>query len=400
MPVPVSFEDRENLTNETSFNAHYSALLFLSLHWAGVLYINSSYLEQFVSHTTLTWLYVISALLTVGAFLKAPHLLSSLGSKRFTLLLSAIEFFVFIGMAFTTSPYIAGSLFVLHQIVITLLYFNLDMLVEISTGNEEGSTGRQRGIFLTIVSITTALAPLIIGNVLGSGTPDFTLTYILSALVLIPFGYLIYSRLKNFEDPHYPHLRIQEGLSHFWKSKDLRNVFCAHFLLQFFFTWMVIYTPLYLASVIGFNWEEIGSILFIALMAYVLLEYFIGFIADKYIGEKEMMALGFAVTAVSTSWFIFLDNSSIGIWMFAMFMTRVGASLIEATTESYFFKHTSGTDSDVVGIFRITRPLSYVIGALIGGIALHFTSFEFLFVILGFLMIPGIFFAMALKDTR
>lgn len=400
MPVPVSFEERENLINETSFSAHYSALLFLSLHWAGVLYINSSYLEQFVSHTTLTWLYVISALLTVGAFLKAPHFLSSLGSKRFTLLLSAIEFFVFIGMAFTTSPYIAGSLFVLHQIVITLLYFNLDMLVEISTGSEEGSTGRQRGIFLTIVSITTALAPLIIGNVLGSGTPDFTLTYILSALVLIPFGYLIHSRLKNFEDPHYPHLRIQEGLQHFWKSSDLRNVFCAHFLLQFFFTWMVIYTPLYLASVIGFNWEEIGSILFIALMAYVLLEYFIGLVADKYIGEKEMMALGFAVTAVSTSWFIFLDNSSIGIWMFAMFMTRVGASLIEATTESYFFKHTSGTDSDVVGIFRITRPLSYVIGALVGGVALHFTSFEFLFAILGFLMIPGIFFAMALKDTR
>lgn len=400
MPVLIPFEEREELSRKTSFNAHYSALLFLSLHWACVLYINSSYLEQFVSHTALTWLYVISAVLTVGAFLKAPHFLSSLGSKQFTLLLSAIEFLVFIGMAFTTSAYIASGLFVLHQIVITLLYFNLDMLVEITAGDEEDKTGRQRGILLTITSITTALAPLIIGKMLGSGTPDFTLTYILSALILIPFAYLIFSRLKDFEDPHYPHLRIREGLSHFWKSGDLRNVFCAHFLLQFFFTWMVIYTPLYLTSVIGFNWEEIGSILFIALMAYVLLEYFIGFIADKYIGEKEMMAFGFAVTAVSTSWFIFLDNSSIGIWMFAMFMTRVGASLIEATTESYFFKHTSGTDSDVVGIFRITRPLSYVIGALTGVIALQYTTFEFLFAILGFLMVPGMFFAMALNDTK
>lgn len=113
-----------------------------------------------------------------------------------------------------------------------------------------------------------------------------------------------------------------------------------------------------------------------------------------------MMAFGFAIIAISTSWFVFLDNASVLIWMIAMFMTRVGASFVETTTESYFFKHTQGKDTNVIGIFRITRPLSYILGAILGAITLNLVSFEFLFVVLGILMIPGMFYAMALHDTK
>ncbi len=113
-----------------------------------------------------------------------------------------------------------------------------------------------------------------------------------------------------------------------------------------------------------------------------------------------MMAFGFAILAVSTSWFVFLDHSPLVTWMAVMFMTRVGASFVETTTESYFFKHTESKDTNIIGIFRITRPLSYVLGALLGSITLHYLNFHLLFVLLGLLMIPGMFFAMALKDTR
>src|SRR5690606_1462126 len=101
-----------------------------------------------------------------------------------------------------------------------------------------------------------------------------------------------------------------------------------------FFAWMVIYVPVYLSVELGFNWEEIGSILFVALMAYVLLEYAIGYLADNYFGEKEMMALGCIIMSLSVSCFIFLDGSSVLPWMIAMFMTRVGAAFVETTSES------------------------------------------------------------------
>jgi MFS family permease len=113
-----------------------------------------------------------------------------------------------------------------------------------------------------------------------------------------------------------------------------------------------------------------------------------------------MMAFGFAILAISTSWFVFLDNSSLVAWMIAMFMTRVGASFVETTTESYFFKHTESKDTNIIGLFRITRPLSYVVGALLGTLTLYFLDFHILFMVLGLLMVPGLFFSMALHDTR
>jgi predicted MFS family arabinose efflux permease len=250
------------------------------------------------------------------------------------------------------------------------------------------------------MNVTTALAALGSGFLIGGEEPQFALAYGASALLLIPFILLLIRHFKTFKDPLYPDFELITGFWQFWKKRDVRNVFFSHFTLQLFFAWMVIYTPIYLSQVIGFNWEEIGQILFVGLMAYVLFEYWVGIIADKWIGEKEMMALGFVMIAVSCSWFVFLDEASITVWMLAMFVTRIGASFVEATTESYFFKHTEGKDTNLISFFRLTRPLSIVVGALLGSIALTIVSFELLFVLLAFLMLPGLFFTMALRDTK
>lgn len=400
MPIAVTVEYRNETRTKGGFNALYIALLLLSLHWAVVLYINSSYLEQFVSSRVVSILYTVGAFITIAGFLYASPLLSKIGNLRLSIILTILEFAALLGMAFIENVYVAMTLFVLHQAIVPILLFNLDIFMEELIGEKEESTGGRRGLLLTIMSITAACASLGMGKLLGTGIPDFTSVYVVSALILIPFLYILISEFKNFKDPLYPRFNVGESIALFWKHRDIRNVFFAHFLLQLFFTWMVIYTPLYLSTVLGFDWVQIGRILFVGLFAYVLLEYAIGFIADEYIGEKEMMAFGFAILAISTSWFVFLDNTSVVVWMVAMFMTRVGASLVEVTTESYFFKHTHGKDTNLISLFRITRPLSYMFGALLGSIALHYLDFNILFVILGFLMIPGLFFAMALKDTK
>ncbi len=401
MPIPVTTEYRTQVRTRGLFFSNYVALLLLSLHWACVLYINSPYLDQFVTQKTTGILYSVSAFLTIGAFLFAPYILNRVGNIRLLLACSVLEFGALIGMGLASSTWVALTFFVIHQAIVPILLFNLDIIMETLNDGHEDSTGRQRGILLTIMSLTTACAPLAIGYGIGTGTPDFMFAYMSSAFILIPFVYVILKKFKHFTDPNYAHLRLKEAFREFWHQRDIRFVFCAHFLLQLFFTWMVIYTPLYLSKTIGFDWEEIGAILFVGLMAYVLLEYLIGVVADRYIGEKEMMAFGFGVMAIATSWFVFLDHSSILAWMVAMFMTRVGASFVETTTESYFFKHTQGKDSNLIGLFRITRPLSYVIGALLGVITIGIIPDEkLLFVVLGVLMIPGLFFAMALKDTK
>jgi len=400
MPSPIISEFRSMSRKKRNFFALYSALILLSLHWAIVLYINSSFLEQFIDSAKIGFLYTISSVLTIIVFLSASRLLTRTGNYLLTIAFTALEFSVLIGMALTHSAWLAIPLFITHQAVVPLILFTLDIFMEEMIGDEEDGTGGRRGMFLTLMSFTGALASLAAGYLVGDGVPQFFLAYIASAILLIPFLVIIMRYFKTFEDPDYPSLKIIYGFLNFWKQKDVRNVFFAHFTLQLFFAWMVIYTPIYLAAEVGFNWKEIGEILFGGLMAYVLFEYIIGVIADKWLGEKEMMALGFLIMAVTTSWFAFLNSHIVMAWILAMFMTRVGASFVETTTETYFFKHTAGKDTTLISFFRITRPLSYVLGAVLGSLTLYFLPFNLLFVVLGLLMVPGLFFTMALRDTK
>ncbi len=400
MPTVVPTGYRKSVSHKQKFTALYSAMILLSLHWAIVLYVNSSYLEQFISGSQVGVLYTIGAILTIVGFLVASHILGLTGNRLLTLISTGAEFCILIGMAFADSPYLAIPLFIAHQAIVPLILFNLDIYMEEMIGNDERSTGGKRGLLLTIMSFAGALAPLLSGYLIGSGTPEFSRAYFASAFFLIPFFIIIAYSFRSFKDPEYPGLAIVRGFSGFWSKKDVRNVFFAHFLLQLFFAWMVIYTPLYLSEKIGLNWQQIGQTLFAGLMAYVLLEYTIGVVADKWLGEKEMMAVGFLILIIATSWFTFIDSVVIGVWMFAMFMTRVGASFVETTTESYFFKHTGSKDTNIISFFRITRPLSIVLGSILGSITLHFLPFNLLFTVLGVLMVPGFFFTMAIKDTK
>jgi MFS family permease len=401
MPTPVPSEYKHHSRCKRNFGALYGAVVLLSLHWAVVVYINSSFLSNYISDSAIGILYTVSSAVTVLAFLFISRVLHRAGNYKLTLVCALLEFGALIGMAMTDSLRVAIPLFMLHQAVVPLIIFNLDIYMEEMIGDQEFSTGGRRGLFLAIMSFAGALSPLVSGFLIGdSSEPQFALAYTASALILIPFIFIMMRYFRSFADPVYSEIKVLPALRSFWIKKDIRNVFFAHFLLQLFFVWTVIYMPLYLASYIGFDWEEIGLILFVGLMAYVIFEYPIGIIADKWLGEKEMMAVGFVIIGVAVSWFAFIDSASIGLWMFAMFMTRVGAILVETTTESYFFKHTKGTDSNIISFFRITRPLSFVVGALFGSLALLYFPFSFLFILIGFLMIPGLFFTMALMDTK
>jgi predicted MFS family arabinose efflux permease len=174
----------------------------------------------------------------------------------------------------------------------------------------------------------------------------------------------------------------------------------AQFLLQFFFTWAVIYFPLYFSTIANLNWDDIGLIIAVGLLAFVIFEYPIGLMADRHWGEKEMMAVGFVILALCSSSFVYLTTATVTTFMIVMFLSRVGASLVEVTTESYFFKQVSSKNSNIISLFRLMRPLGNLLGALGGTLALVFFPLSFIFVLLGLLMVVGIFITLRLTDTK
>ncbi|MCA9364262.1 MFS transporter [Candidatus Kaiserbacteria bacterium] len=400
MGTPIVSEIRTRTRYTTSFGALYTAFVLCGFHWAMVAYINSSVLEQYVSNTTIGLLYSLSALLTIGSFLYISKILSRVGNFRITLLLGSIELLLLAGLASSTGLFLVLSLFVLHQCVVPLILFNLDIYMEEMIGGEEATTGTRRGLLLGLTSVAGALGPLVSGYLVDAAGGSFTLAYSGSAVVMMLFLFVLFRYFAHTGGTTLSEIAYLRSVCVFWGRKNLRNVFGAHALLQLFFVWTVIYIPLYLTTQTAFTWEEIGLVLFVGLLAYVIFEYPIGFIADRWWGEKEMMLIGFVVLSVSVAGSAFLEGASLGAWMAIAFATRVGASLVETTTESYFFKQTGSADAQLISFFRITRPLSYLIGALLGSAALVYMSLNTLFLALGIVLFLGVAFAIQIKDTK
>lgn len=378
----------------------YAAILLLVFHQLVVAYINSSFLEQFIPATAVGTMYIIGAALSVIILLFISRVLQRSGNLRLTLGLIAINFLAVLGMSMATDLTVAIPLFLLHTIIVPLLIFNLDVFLEARIGEDESTTGGSRGLLLTLSSLTGALTPMISGQLVNFDQGGFTYVYLISAFALLPVALILITNFRNFHDPQYSNVDALAAIQAFWRDLNLKSVFIANFLLQMFFVAMVVYTPLYLTRDLGFSWAEFGIIMFFAQLAYVIFEYPLGIIADRYTGEKELMMLGFLILILATTWISFITIASVIVWSAVMFASRVGAALVEVTTESYFFKKTKSSDAQIISFFRITRPLSYVIGASIGSLSLLYLPFNLIFVVFACILVPAMFYILNLEDTR
>lgn len=377
----------------------FAARLVFAIHYFLILYTNSSFLGQFLPAESIGAIFTTGAAISVFAFLFISRILHKVGNFKLTVSLLAINFLVVLAMAFTTTAAIGIPLFVLLLIVQPLIYFNLDVFVESVTDNDVAATGSSRATLLTLGSIVAAVAPFV-SAVFIDDTSSFTTTYILSALSLIPVAIIMFINFRHFSDPPYDEIDVLAAIRSFWLKRNIRLVFLAHFTLQLFFVFTVIYIPLYLTGTIGLSWTEFGITMFFAQLAYIITEYPAGYLADTYWGEKEMMAVGFGIIAVTLASFAFITSTSVVIWSFVMFITRLGAGLGEVTTEGYFFKKARSSDAQIISFFRLTGPLSMVVGTALVSLVLLYVPFNLVFIFGGFLMIPAMFFALNLKDTK
>lgn len=362
-------------------------------------YTSSTYIEQFIPNQYVGLVYVIAAIGAIALSFVSNKILRAVGNVNFVLFsMSALTILLLIiGFAFT--PPLTIIAFILFLTINPQIYFNIDIFLETLIGTDENSTGSKRGLILTVMSIASFFSPIAMSYIVGSEN-NLSAVYFVAAGIGLLFIMIIIARFRNFYDPDYIIVKPLELLTKTHLNTDIKIVLYAQFLLQFFFTWAIIYFPLYLATEIGLNWDEIGKIIAVGLFAFVLIEYPAGRLADRHIGEKELMAIGFIIIALSSASISFINTSDILLWMIIIFMTRVGASLIEVTTESYFFKQVKGNNSSLISTFRLTRPVANLLGALIGSLSLILLPFNLIFVVLGFILVTGAFVTTRLNDTR
>lgn len=360
-------------------------------------YVNSNFLEDTpgIGAGLVGIVYTAGSILALAAFIEMSGILRRFGNFRTTLGLLFLEILSLAGMAAGNNAIAIASSFVLNFTIIALINFTIDVFLEEFSSDRK--TGRIRGAFLSIENIAWFASPFVAGLILKYGS--YSNIYATSCALLIPVILLVFFGLRDVKDPPFQKIAFWKSFATVWANRDVKGILMVQFLLQFFYSWMVIYTPIYLKHTIGFDWPTIFMIFTVMLSPFVLLSAPLGRLSDKS-GEKTLMGVGLAIMGISTLSIAAVTDHNPYIWAFILFMTRVGAATLDVTADSYFFKHVEAAEASTITFSRMMRPLAYVIAPIVATVLFFAFDIKGLFVFLGFLMLYGLRYVLALRDTK
>lgn len=375
----------------------FIATFFSALHYALTLYVESTYLGQFFPEHLLGLFFGLASFASLAAGIYLPRFLARNGNYRAVLIFIGLEMATLVGLAFVPVREIALPLFLLHQVLLAGISISINVLLE--SLSRDNSTGRIRGLYLTILNAAILLGPLAAGLFYhGEG---FSAVFLAAAVLLVPVFVFVAGNFKHYRDPVYRRVRYLATLGRALETETIYRVSALRFLLEFFYSVMVIYTPLYLHTHLGISFSAIlGVIMPVALLPFVILPYLLGKIADLKFGEKEMVVAGFIILSATTAALSFVETSNIFVWAGLLLLTRIGAAFIESMTESYFFKQVNGTDSDLIAFFVNLRPAAFMVAPLVAVLFLLVFDLRYIFLALGVVSAYGLRHAFLLKDTR
>jgi MFS family permease len=367
----------------------------LSLNLALVSYVNSSFLSTFSGEKNVGLIYILGSLTSIFFLFLIPSVLQKIGAYKFLLWssgLNALSLFL-LSVLKSSAPVIL--IFIFYFTLNNLVIFALDELLQIFSKNSK--VGHVRGLYLTSINLAWVITQAVSGKTLSGFS--FSTLYFIAFIIMAIFFALTFFSLKNLNDPHYDKALAWQSFKKFFANKNLARAYKINFLLQFFYVWMVIYTPIYLFTHLGFNWGEIGVIFTIMLLPFVLIQFPLGKYSDK-IGERKMLIFGFFIASLLTFSLFFIQKHEIWIWAIMLFGTRIGAAIIEVMSDVYFFKHITKENDEFISIYRNTAPVAYVLAPLAALAVFYFTpSFNFIFLILGIFMFYGIYLSFTIKKN-
>jgi MFS family permease len=383
-------------TKKTTLFILYVIGLIFAFTTALPAYVNSSFLKSLTSEHAVGIFYIIGSIISLTALVFIPKILKKFGNYKVTLFVAVLFFLNFLSLAFNPNDYLVLLSFVLSGSMTTIIYFNLDIFVE--HNSLDIKTGRIRSIYLTCINLAWLVSPWLAGMIVDGSY--FRKVYLVVALIMIPIIIIVSSALKDFKDPEYRCVNLIETVKGLKDNKNIKNIWFSAILLQLFFSWMVIYSPMYLNTYIGFDWSTIGIILSIALIPFVLFQIPSGQIADKFLGEKELLTSGFILMGVFTATIPIIHSNNFLVWAFILLMTRVGAAIVEVMNDTYFFKNVTDQNLNLINLYRTAAPLAYIISPLIASILMFFMPLGNMFFVLGMLMLLGLSCSLAIKDSK
>jgi len=368
---------------------------FFSIILSSTAYFNSTFIETTFKNTTPGIWYTIGSILVILVSLRLPHIQSKIGNRKLILIVLGILSLSLLGLSMPATK--ASLLFFVTFLASgTVILSTLDIFIEKYSIDE--FTGRIRGIYLSSLNLAWIFSPFL-GSILVGNGDNFSFLYRIAFFMSLVVIVAVYFSSKNFVDNKYKHHELKDFLL-VVKDKNIRGILALQFTLQFFFAWMVIYTPIYLHDVLKIEWNIIGKMFLLMLVPFVLLEYPLGRMADKKHDEKDLLAFGFLTMAIATIVFGFVGLQSALILAIILFFTRVGAATVEIMNESYFFKQIGADEPTKVSLFRMMYPAAYIIAPVLAIPIIAKNNFTLFYFILSLILVSTLLIIRNLKDSK
>lgn len=381
----------------------YLLIFLFTLHFTPATYLESIFLEQLVGSEKVGLIFSIASVFTILTIAFTRKVIKVAGNYKVFLssliaefvALSILSFSLFLEIDPFLSIFFAIA-FMVGFVARSIAFFNFDIFTEHLSSDKE--TGSIRGTFLTALNFAFIIGPLISGMIVNNQS-EIGKSFIFGILLLIPVIFITLKYFSKFKDAEYKDYEFLGTVFYIVKNNDLRNIFICNFLLFFFYSWMIIYTPVYLYETIGFHVDQVSTMIGIGLIPFLLLQYYLGKIADTKYGEKEILTIGFLIMGFATAFMTLAIPAIFFVWAIILFITRIGASMVESMVETYVFKKVNDKNLDVISLHRTVRPVAYIISPIVASIFLIFFDIQWIFVFLGIIMILGINFSLRIKDT-
>lgn len=376
----------------------YLAGFMLALSTAFPAYINSNFIENFVSTKNVGLFFIAANVATFFAMLFFPAMIRKLNNLISAKAMMLVNIIALMALMVAPSPILALIFFILMGTSSNLLLINMDIFVESFT--ENSNTGKTRALFFTFMNLGWILSPMLASMLVVP--PDYyNFVYLVAAFLVLIYYFIIVFNEKRVNVPvKYDKLKIKQIIVDFWRDSNLKGVYFISFFLNLFFSSAVVYIPIYLSNTIGFSWSVLGVMFSVMLIPFALFEIPAGIIADKWLGEKELTYAGLSIIIISLLLCFFTSSTSPLVWGAILFLSRIGSALIESMRESRFFKIVDAGNVSHINFLRTSYPLGYIIGSGLGVLVLSFYEVQYLFLFLAVLFLFSFYFCCIIKDSK
>ncbi len=355
-------EHRERFDRTKTHYLGWIAFLF-GFSDSFLVYILSSYFAEAIGGDNVSAFYFFAFGIIFAALFFLHTGIRMAGGSLLFLLFLLVVVIVQIPLIFLPVSFGGSALIMVYLIVTALAWVVLDVLLERFSKDEY--SGRIRGFHLSAINLGFLFAPFLAAFVLGrygfSGIFFVSLVFY-SVLFLVSLFFLFGSNVRFKK-----RAPLMEAFRNVLHRPDILRIYAVSFALNFFYAAMIVYTSLRLRE-LGMAWDDIGIVFTVMLLPFVLVQYPLGIVADKRLGEKELLIGSILLSALSTAALAWIGSASVFVWAVALFLTRVGIAGVEVLSDTYFYKRIEGNDGDLIAFFRTARPMGNVAAAILLGV--------------------------------